>query len=76
MNGQPTDDPSWRVGPGYIDFEDLYLLEVHQVAKASLQPVIAYRRRSSMDSPAPSYANFYPTPVQVPTYHAGSAWNH
>lgn len=38
-------DMTWRVGPGYIDFADLYLLEIHQVAKASLQPVLAYRPR-------------------------------
>jgi len=60
--GQPSSEQAWRVGPGYIEFEDLYLLEVHQVAKASLQPVIAYRPRGLTDSPAVSYPTFYPPP--------------
>ena len=42
---QPTNDPNWRVGNGYIELSDLYLLEIYQVSKASLQPVIAYRPR-------------------------------
>ncbi|KIP02796.1 hypothetical protein PHLGIDRAFT_37731 [Phlebiopsis gigantea 11061_1 CR5-6] len=42
---QPTNDPNWRVGNGFIELSDLYLLEIHQVSKASLQPVIAYRPR-------------------------------
>lgn len=40
-----TTEPAWRVGSGYITLDDLYLLEIHQVARASLQPVIAYRPR-------------------------------
>ncbi|KAJ3542970.1 hypothetical protein NM688_g5916 [Phlebia brevispora] len=45
MESMPTTEPAWRVGSGHITLEDLYLLEIHQVAKASLQPVIAYRPR-------------------------------
>ncbi|KAF7797982.1 hypothetical protein EIP86_009189 [Pleurotus ostreatoroseus] len=45
MESMHTTEPAWRVGSGYIALEDLYLLEIHQVAKASLQPVIAYRPR-------------------------------
>lgn len=49
----PTSDPSWRVGSGYIEFEDLYLLEIHHVAKASLQPVLAYRPRYAYPQSSP-----------------------
>ena len=45
MTDATTTESAWRVGPGYIALEDLYLLEIHQVAKASLQPVILYRPR-------------------------------
>ncbi|KAI0818897.1 hypothetical protein BC629DRAFT_1588220 [Irpex lacteus] len=34
-----TDD-TWRLGPGYIDFNDLYLLELRHVAKASYQVIL------------------------------------
>lgn len=46
MADSSTSDYAWRVGPGYISLDDLYLLEIHQVAKASLQPVIVYRPRA------------------------------
>ena len=45
MTDSTTSDFNWRVGPGYITLDDLYLFEIHQVAKASLQPVIVYRPR-------------------------------
>lgn len=67
-----THDQAWRVGPNYITFEDLYLLEIHHVAKASLQPVLAYRPRyayptqpssppSTVTYTSPSYS-LYPWP--------------
>ncbi|KAI0797328.1 hypothetical protein BC629DRAFT_1503137 [Irpex lacteus] len=66
MKDQPSAEPHWSVGPGGIDFDDLYLLEVRQVAKASLQPVIAYRPRTVMDSPMTSFTPYYP-PQSLPT---------
>lgn len=48
----PTTESAWRVGPGYIDFADLYLLEIHQVSRASLQPVLAYRPRLTAAQPS------------------------
>lgn len=32
--------PEWRLGPGFIQFEYIFLTEVLQVSKASLQPVL------------------------------------
>lgn len=32
--------PEWRLGPGFIQFEHIFLTEVLQVSKASLQPVL------------------------------------
>ena len=45
MTDSSITDSTWRVGPGHITLDDLYLLEIHQVAKASLQPVIVYQPR-------------------------------
>lgn len=53
MESMATTEPAWRVGSGYIALEDLFLLEIHQVAKASLQPVIAYRPRVWGEYPHP-----------------------
>ena len=46
MADSSTSEFPWRVGPGNITLDDLYLLEIHQVAKASLQPVILWRPRA------------------------------
>ncbi|KAI0689334.1 hypothetical protein BC835DRAFT_1369370 [Cytidiella melzeri] len=67
MNGQATTDPRWRVGPEYIDFEDMYLVEVRQVAKASLQPIIAYRPKTTMDPHMVPFTPFYPPPPVHPS---------
>ncbi|KAI0089612.1 hypothetical protein BDY19DRAFT_113380 [Irpex rosettiformis] len=73
MKEQPSAEPHWTVGPGGIDFDDLYLLEVRQVAKASLQPVIAYRPKVAMDSPMTSFTSYYPPPpMHTPNYHTVS----
>ncbi|EKM57257.1 uncharacterized protein PHACADRAFT_254932 [Phanerochaete carnosa HHB-10118-sp] len=63
MTPLSTSDPSWRVGERYIEFEDLYLLEIHHVAKASLQPVIAYRPRYV-------YPQSCPPPTSAAAYSA------
>ena len=65
MGPLPTADLNWRVGPGYIDFGDLYLLEIHHVSKASLQPVLAYRPRYAQPQspphvPTAAYAHYPP----------------
>lgn len=43
MEPVATNEPAWRVGLGNIDLSEIYLLEIHQVSKASLQPVLSYR---------------------------------
>ena len=63
-------EPAWRVGPGYIDFADLYLLEIHQVSKASLQPVLAYRPRVPQSPP------LYAPPHSHYESYAPSSWYH
>ncbi len=32
-------DAQWRVGPGYIELKDIYLVEIRHVAKSSWQPI-------------------------------------
>ncbi|KAI0090690.1 hypothetical protein BDY19DRAFT_992115 [Irpex rosettiformis] len=48
----------WRLGPGYIEFEDIYLKELCQVSKASWQVVLGYHHDRSHEAPqhAPSAA--------------------
>ena len=75
MKDQPSADPGWSVGPNGIDFDDLYLLEVRQIAKASLQPIIAYRPRVVMDSPIPSFSPYYAPPPPAPMPHT-PAYHH
>ncbi|KAI0086289.1 hypothetical protein BDY19DRAFT_995900 [Irpex rosettiformis] len=41
FNG-PSDGDMWRLGPDNIKFEDLYLLELHQVSKASFQVTLGH----------------------------------
>ncbi|GJE93138.1 hypothetical protein PsYK624_092970 [Phanerochaete sordida] len=69
MGPLPTSDPHWRVGQGFIEFGDLYLLEIHHVAKASLQPVLAFRPRYYPQQSTPSP----PSTAAYPAYHS-YAW--
>ncbi|KAI0693731.1 hypothetical protein BC835DRAFT_1415750 [Cytidiella melzeri] len=39
----PGEDDSCRLGPGYIDFEDIYLCELRQITKASYLAILARR---------------------------------
>lgn len=34
---------TWRLGPDHIKFEDLYLIELRQITKASWQVSLGYR---------------------------------
>ncbi|KAI0339811.1 hypothetical protein BDW22DRAFT_1360831 [Trametopsis cervina] len=36
----PGRNDSWRIGTGYIEFKDIYLLELQQISLASFMPVL------------------------------------
>ncbi|KAI0084198.1 hypothetical protein BDY19DRAFT_997915 [Irpex rosettiformis] len=43
-----TTEPQWSLGPeGRIKFEDIYLVELRQVSKATFQPILAYKPRDA-----------------------------
>ncbi|KAI0697263.1 hypothetical protein BC835DRAFT_1305292 [Cytidiella melzeri] len=51
-----TDD--WRVGPGYIELKDLYLLELRHVGTGCFQPILGVLRPSLLPSRIPSYITY------------------
>jgi len=46
MLKNPTDDDTWRLGPGHIAFEDIVLLGLEQVTKATFRPVLGVLSRA------------------------------
>ena len=49
-----NEDTTWRFGPGHIELQDLYLVELRQVSQASFQPVLAIRRDAAAKQGSPS----------------------